>query len=434
LLTVAELESVRDHSVPLRLATLKRQEVLLSNWSARNEENARRARRALLGVQNSRKAFDGRLAGLLDPALFSSKNKQESEFKSALKGKPEFEDALAAYDKIAAATKVLAAQARRAGLLEGGQGFDCDCFQLARALLRAAEERPKPNGERLREFSESGKASLELGLFSEKPIYPDLEILRLTDSLTVLSTQLGVDDPLVQKILAGKPPRDRAVELINGTSVREVAFRRKLYDGGTSLVSNANDPMIELARVIDPESRALRKVAEEQDEIKQQAHAAISRARNALLGTAGYPDATFTLRLSFGTVEGYQSEGKTVPPFTTFADLYERDRAMKDKPPFDLPSSWIKRRSRLKLTTPFNFVNSCDIIGGNSGSPVVNRNGDFVGIIFDGNLESLPWDYGYNSRQGRAIAVDSASIIAALDDVYGTKSLLKEIMSDSHVK
>jgi len=184
----------------------------------------------------------------------------------------------------------------------------------------------------------------------------------------------------------------------------EVAFRRKLYEGGADAVSAANDPMIELARLMDPDARALRKVSEEQDEVKQQAHAAISRARNALLGTSGYPDATFTLRLSFGTVKAYQEEGKQVPAFTTLSDLYERAREMKHQPPFELPPIWEKRRARLNLATPFNYVSTCDIIGGNSGSPVVNRAGEFVGIIFDGNIESLPWQFAYSDAQGRAVA------------------------------
>ena len=225
----------------------------------------------------------------------------------------------------------------------------------------------------------------------------------------------------MQKVLAGKSPHDRAVELIDGTHVREVAFRRRLYEGGAAAVSAANDPMIELARLVDPEARALRKVAEEQDEAKQQAHAAISRARNALLGTSGYPDATFTLRLAFGTVKGYEEDRKPVPAFTTLGGLYERASEMKNRPPFELPAVWEKRQANLNLATPFNFVSTCDIIGGNSGSPVVNRAGEFVGIIFDGNLESLPWDYAFDDKQGRATSVDSASIIEALDKVYDVR-------------
>ena len=338
-------------------------------------------------------------------------------------------NALFAYDKIAQATAVLAAQAVRYSMLEGGQGFNCESFRLARTLLRAGEERPKPNGDRLREYSDSGKLSLELALFSEEPIYSDLEILTLSDSLTFLAAQLGATNDLVQKVLAGKSPRDRAVELISTTKVRDVAFRKQLYEGGAAAVTAARDPMIELARLVDPAARALRKVSDEQNEIKQQAHAAIARARNALLGNGGYPDATFTLRLAFGTVKGYEEDGKPVSAITTMAGLYQRAREMNNRAPFDLPPLWEKRKSSVKLSTPLNFVSTCDIIGGNSGSPVVNRAGEFVGIIFDGNLESLPWDYAFSDKQGRATSVASPAILEALNQVYRTKPLARELVA-----
>ncbi len=428
LLTVPELVYLRDHALPNRLSTLKRQEVLLEAWSARSEENARRAKEDLFGIKNSRKAIDGRLAGLLDPELMGGKIQAEDGFKTRLRSTAGQEEALSAYEKIAAATETTAAQAKRYNLLEGGQGFGADSFGLARTLLRAGDERPKPNGERLREFSESARASLEFSLFSEKPIYADLEILLLTDSLTFLATSLGGDDPVVTRVLAGKSPRDRAGELIQKTKVRDVAFRKKLYDGGAAAVTAANDPMIELARTIDTEARALRKVIEEQSEVKQQAQAAIARARNALLGTAGYPDATFTLRLSFGVIRGYEEDGRPVPATTTLDGLYGRAREMKNRAPFDLPPRWAKRKSRLSLQTPYNFVSTCDIIGGNSGSPVVNRAGEFVGIIFDGNLQSLPADYAFSERQGRATSVHSAAIHEALSKVYGVKALVRELV------
>jgi len=427
LLTVAELEDLRDRSVPFRLDSLKRREVLLGAWSARNEENARRAEGMLFGVKNGRKRLDGELAGLLEPELFAAKTKVEADFKAQLAGKDEFKPALVAYDRISDATKILAAEMKRHALLESAQAFSCESFRIARTLLRAGDERPKPNGDRLNEFSDSARTSLELALFSKKPIYTDLETLTLADALTFAATELGVDDPLIQKILAGKSPRDRAVELINGTRVRDVAFRKTLYDGGASAVSAANDPMIELARLVDPESRALRKVAETQNEAKQQAHAAIAHARNSLFGLTGYSDATGTLRLSFGVVKGYEEDGQAIPAFTTFSGLFARAAEMKNRPPFDLPSPWQERRSRLDGKTPFNFVSTCDIIGGNSGSPVVNRAGQFVGIIFDGNLQSLSWDFAFNDRQGRATSVDSAAILAALKDVYGARELVSEL-------
>lgn len=427
LLTVAELEYLRDQGLPFRLNSLKRMEVLLEAWSARGEENARRAKDELFGVKNSRKALDGRLGGLLDPELMGAKVKAEEAFKARLKTSAEHEAALAAYDKIAAATKTVAAQATRQNFLEAGLGFNCDSFGIARTLLRAGDERPKPNGERLREFGESGKASLELSLFSEKPIHTDLEILTLADSLTFFAGQFGANDPLVQKVLAGKSPRARAVELISGTKVRDVAFRKKLYEGGASAVSAARDPMIEVARAVDAEARSLRKVFEEQTEVKQQAQAAIARARNAVLGTAGYPDATFTLRLAFGVVKGYEEDGQQIPAITTFEGLYGRAKEMKNRPPFDLPPRWEKAKSKLNLRTPYNFVSTADIIGGNSGSPVVNRAGEYVGIIFDGNLPSLPWDYAFSDRQGRATSVHSASMIEALNKVYNAKKVAQEL-------
>ena len=430
LLTMAELDNLRDQGLPYSLARLKRQEVMLGNWSARSEENARRAREYFFGVQNSRKAIDGRLAGLLDPDLMGAKIKAEADFKAQLAAKPDFSGALDAYDKIANATKTLALQATRYALLERGDGFNSGSFNIARTLLRAGEERPKPNGDRLREYSDADKVSLELGLFSTEPIYTDMEILMLSDSLTFFATQLGGDDSLVQKVLAGKSPHERAVELINSTKVREVAFRKKLYEGGADAVSATSDPMIELAGLIDPEARALRKVADAQRETKQQAHAAIGAAANALLGTGGsrYPDATGTLRLSFGTVKGYEEDGKQVAPFTTLAGLYGRANEMKERFPFDLPASWATGRKRLNLKTPLNFVSTADIIGGNSGSPVVNRAGEFVGIIFDGNIQSLPLDYAFEDKQARATSVDSAAILEGLDKIYHAKELVRELL------
>jgi len=187
--------------------------------------------------------------------------------------------------------------------------------------------------------------------------------------------------------------------------------------------------MVELARLVDALARALRKVSETQGEVKQQAHAAIARARNELLGTSGYPDATFTLRLAFGTVKGYEEDGRFVPPFATFAGLYKRAADFNNQPPFNLPLLWAKRKSRLDLKTPFNFVSTADTIGGNSGSPVVNRAGEFVGIIFDGNLQSLSWAYAFDDRQGRATSVHAAAILEALIKVYGARERARELVS-----
>ena len=427
LLTMDELEYQRSIALPYRMSLLKRRETLLIGWSARSEENARRAKEDLFGVQNSRKAFDGRLAGLYDPVLMGKKSAAEQAFRARLNADPKYSEAVAAYEKIHQAQSTLATLVPRYQLLEGRDGFNSESFVLARTLLRAAEERPKPNGERLEEFGESQKASLELSLFSERPIYPDYEITTLADSLTYLTEKLGFTDATVQRVLAGKSPRARAAELISKTQVRDVAFRKRLYKEGASAVIAANDPMIELARSIDEEARQLRKTAEAQQEVKRQAQGAIARARFALEGTGSYPDATFTLRLAYGPVAGYTEDGKPVPPFTTLAGLYQRAAEHQQKPPFDLPSRWIQRKSHLDLKTPFNFVSTADIIGGNSGSPVINRAGEFVGIIFDGNLQSLVLDYAYEDTQARATSVHSSAILEALTKVYGADDVAHEL-------
>jgi hypothetical protein len=432
LLTVPELEYTRDLQLPYIDSVLKRKEVLLIAWSARSEENARRAKDDLFSIQNSRKVRDGQLAALQDPVFFGTKVAAENAFKQQLADRADGKEALAAFARIAEAQQTIAGVALRARLFESApvyMGFHADSFMIARHLLRAGDERPKPNGERLREYSDARRESFEQDLFSDKPIHPDLEILTLGDSLTFLVEQLGAKDPFVQQILAGKSPRARAAELINTTQVRDVAFRRKLYEGGAAAVAAAKDPMIELARLVDPEARRVRKIVEAQTEIKQQAQAAIGKARFALQGTGTYPDATFTLRLSYGPVLGYEENGQHIPAMTTIAGLYARSAAQHNKEPFDLPPRWLAKKAAVDLNTPYNFVSTADIIGGNSGSPVVNRAGEFVGIIFDGNIQSLSGDYGYEDVQARALSVHSAGILEALRKVYEVPALANELVN-----
>ncbi|HUR57200.1 MAG TPA: S46 family peptidase [Opitutaceae bacterium] len=425
--TMAELTALRDVQYPYVNPRIKRIEVLLKNWSDRSEENARRAKDDLFGFQNSRKVYDGRQAGLYSAAIMGPKAAQEKSFKQQAGDRPEAAEIRAAFDRIADAVQAQNKIYRRYRLLEGGHAFMSDSFGTARALLRAGEERPKPNGDRLKEFGDARKESFELQLFSDKPVYADLEILLLSDALTLLAENLGFDDPLVQRVLNGQSPRERAATLINGTKVRDVAFRKKLYEGGASAVQAAKDPMIELARLVDAESRALRKQWEAADETRQQAHGVIEKARFAIEGPTRAPDATFTLRLSYGPVKGYEEAGRKFPAYTTFAGLYERNAEHKNREPFDLPKRWVEKKSALNLSTPFNFVSTEDIIGGNSGSPVINTAAEFVGIIFDGNLPSLVLDFAYEDVQARAISVDSRAIIEAMRKVYGVEALANEL-------
>jgi hypothetical protein len=313
-------------------------------------------------------------------------------------------------------------------MLEGARGFGSEYFHIARTLLRAAEERSKPNGERLREFRESNRESLELQLFSEEPLYDDFEQLKLADSLTFLTEKLGFTDPLVQKILAGKSPRDRASELVLGTKMKSVEVRKQLYKESPESFHKSDDAMIQLALLVDDPARAVRKIAEAQDEIKRQAYGQIAAAKFAIQGSSTYPDATFTLRLAFGQAKGYEEDGKQIPFQTTFAGLYERSAEHKNQPPFDLPPRWVDKKSALDLNTPFNFVSTADIIGGNSGSPTLNKNAEFVGIIFDGNLYSLVLDFIYTENKARALSVHSRSITEALRHVYNAPELVTELL------
>jgi len=428
LATVAELEYTRDIGYPYLMQRLYRMEVLLNAFSARSEENARQAKELLFSVQNSRKARLGGLGGLMDPAVMARKRAEEAKLREAAEKDPKLADAKGAWDKVAEVYKTRAKILKRHGMLEGGAAFASDLFGIARTLVRSAQERDKPQAERLREFIDSNKQPLELQLFSEEPIYEGFEILRLADSLASLSEQLGHDDPLVVKVLAGKSPVDRAAELVNGSKLKDVATRKKLYEDGLPAVTASKDPMIELALLVDPESRELRKVMEnEVEEPRRQAYAQIAKVKFALEGTSTYPDATFTLRLSYGPVKGYQEAGKKVAPITTVGGLYERSKGQNNKAPFDLPPLWAKKKDSINLDTPFNFVSTADIIGGNSGSPVVNKAGEVVGLIFDGNIQSLVLDFAYSDEQARAVSVCSQVITEALRKVYDASPLADEL-------
>jgi len=430
LATMAELEYARDVGFPFLLKRLFRNEVLLTAFSARSEENARQAKEMLFSIQNSRKARVGGMGGLMDPTLMARKAAEEKRIRDAAAAKPEFADALKAYDQIAKAQSVRRELIKPYTLIEGAAGFNSELFGIARTLVRAATEKGKPPAEKLREFIDSNKESLELGLFSEEAIHDDFEIVKLADSLTFLAEELGLEHPVVKAALAGKSPQARASELVLGTKLKDVAQRKKLYQDGAAAIDASNDPMILLAKAVDSEARALRKRMEnEVQEVTSQANLKISKVRFALDGTNTYPDATFTLRLSYGAVKGYEENGKKIPAFTNFAGLYQRSAEQKNKAPFDLPELWQKRKDYLNLETPFNFVSTADIIGGNSGSPVINKEGEVVGLIFDGNIQSLVLDFAYSDEQARALSVCSQAITESLKKVYEAHALAEELQS-----
>ena len=438
-LTLDELADMRDRYLPYVLRMFNRREVLGMAYSARSFENARKARDDLFGDQNNRKRYDGYLAGLLDPQIWSALQAREHKLRDTIARNPKSKSTISAYDRIKNAQAQIAKNAPLYNYLEqerpvtigyrGPRAFFGNLFKYARLLLRAVDESAKPNWERLPQFRDSARESLELELFSTEPIHDDYEILRLTDSLTDFACQFGAEDPLVEKVLDGKSPHARAVELISGTKLKGVAVRKDLYHKDAAALQAAHDPMLDLARLIDGPAREARKIYDAQDEMKKQAYAEIAKARFAIEGTGNYPDATFTLRLSYGRVRGYEQDGQQIPAFTDFAGLYQRSAEHDNKPPFDLPQRWIDRKANLNLATKFDFVSDADIIGGNSGSPVVNKANEFVGIIFDGNIQSLVLDCIYTNTQARAVSVDSAAITEALRKVYDAQPLVDELLS-----
>ncbi|MEP6710035.1 MAG: S46 family peptidase [Verrucomicrobiota bacterium] len=436
-LTVDEIADRRDREVPNWLRLFNRREVMLLAWGQRTFENARRCRDDLFGDQNNRKRYDGYIAALLDPEIWSAIDAREKKLREAMARDPKLRSTLSAYDRIKKAQTELVKIAPRYDYLEqerpitvgyrGPRAFYGTLFKYARLLTRAVDERAKPNGERIPTFRDSAKESLELELFSTEPVYDDYEVLRLTDSLTDFAEKFGAGDPLVKQVLAGKSPRTRAVELVSGTKLKDVSVRKDLYGKDAAALQAARDPMLDVARIIDAPAREARKIHDAQEEIKQQAYAEIAKARFALEGTSNYPDATFTLRLSYGTVRGYEEEGKQIPAFTNFEGLYQRSVEHENQPPFDLPQRWTDKKGSLNLSTQFNFVSDADIIGGNSGSPVVNKANEFVGIIFDGNIQSLVLDCIFSDKQARAVSVDSAAISEALRKVYDANALADEL-------
>ena len=432
-LTVSELAKLRDDEVPYLLNMFYRRETFLHAWGSRSFENKRRAEQQTRSVENNRKRYEGYLAGLLDPDVWRAIEDRQNKLASAQGVTALFDKIKQAQDETAKVEPVYNYFEQFRGRAEAAyrapRAFNSALFEYARRLLRHGDEMTKPNGERSPEFRDSYKESLELELLSSHPVYDDFEIVRLTDSLTDMADRFGANDALVKQVLAGKSPVDRATELVTGSKLKDVLFRKQLYDGGAAAVSAAKDPMIDLARLVDAPAREARKVFEAQDEIKQQAYAEIAKARFAQEGTNTYPDATFTLRLSYGTVRGYEESGKKIPAVTTTTGLYQRGAEHNNQPPFDIPKRWLDRKSKLNPNTPFNFVSDADVIGGNSGSPVVNKNNEFVGIIFDGNIQSLVLDCIFSDKQARAVSVDSAAISEALEKVYDAKPLLDELMS-----
>jgi hypothetical protein len=430
--TVNHLRFLRDVAFPDQLNIIRRREVTLKVFSDGSLENARRANDELFGYQNSRKARLGGLAGLQTPSIMDAKRQAETSLRQAVDSDPKLKELRGAWDEVDAALAEWRKIFVDYTLYERAMAFNSELYGIARGLVRLADESAKPNNDRLREYAEAGLDSLKQQLFSEAPIYPDLESTKLADSLSYLLEQTGdrkdVNHDLVKQIMANLSPGARAAELVSGSKLADVEVRKKLAEGGVAAIAASDDPMIVLARTIDPTARAVRKLYEEKvEEPLRQAYAKIAQAKFAIEGTSTYPDATFTLRLAFGQVKGYDEGGKQVKPWTTIGGTYPHAEEHGSVYPFKLPESWLEKKSKLNLETPFNFVSTADIIGGNSGSPVVNRKGEVVGLIFDGNIQSLVLDFVYTDHIARAVSVHSAAIMEALRKVYNANELADEL-------
>jgi hypothetical protein len=431
LLTMAELNSLKDVQISYMIGMLTRRDKILHDFAAQSNENARVASGQIFGIENSLKVYKGRRAGLEDHELMGKKAAAELKLRAAVNAdhKLKAEDA-SAWDEVARAVKSRSQLFFPYTFIERSTGFSSQLAQYARTLVRITAEKQKPNPQRLIEFSEARLPSLQQRLFSTAPVYRSLDVATLTDSLALMQEKLGSDDPTVKRVLNGKTPAEAAKSYIDGSKLDDPAVRKQLYEGGADAVAASTDSLIVLMRDIDPRARELRKQWDDKvDAVIRLNSTKIAKVRFAVEGTNSYPDATFTLRLSYGTIKGYEQNGKHIKPYTNVRGAFKHARANGNKGDFELPKSWDDAKSKLDLKTPMNFVHTSDIIGGNSGSPTVDRRGEVVGIIFDGNIESLPWDFSYDDRQGRAVSVDSRDILESIRKIYHAGSLADELVN-----
>ena len=426
LVTYSYLVSLRDDTLASIITLLKNRIAVLKDYAARDPEQSRQATTLIFGLENSRKVFEGRRDGLQDKNLMEKKRKEDEEFRGKVDANPEWKKE---YSSAWSLEEDALQKARPRIKQQFFRSTDSQLSLLATQIVTYVAEIKKPDGERLPGFHDSQLDSLKQRLFSPAPIYPEMEIARMTGALELDVKELGADDAFLKAVLDGRSPKEAANYLVGGTKVADPAFRKSLVEDGQAAVDASTDPMIAMARRIDPIRREQIKWFETNvQSVQQRSGELLGKARFAVYGKNTYPDATFTLRLSYGQVLGYPMNGTVAPYKTTFYGLYDRAASFDYKVPFDLPKRYVDGKDKLDLTTPFNFVTTNDIIGGNSGSPVVNREGDIVGLIFDGNIESLVGDFVYDSYQNRAVAVHTGGMTEALKKLYGAQKLVDEMM------
>jgi hypothetical protein len=425
LATLAQITFDRDVADPLLLESFKSRIDVREQYSKRGAEPARQAASEIFGLQNAQKAIKGSRDALLSTHTFQKKEKDENEFRSLVTANPQWKQQFGgAWDDIAAAERKYESRFK----FRLYRDLDSRIAQLAQNIVEYVSEIKKTAEERLPGYQEAELDSVRLRLFSPAPVYPEFEKAKIAGSLRFGPQQLGNDDPFFKVALDGKTPEEAAGELVSGTKISDPGVRKQLVEGGEAAVNASTDPMIVLARKLDPIRREMTKWRDENvTSVLQRAGEQLGKARFVVYGKSTYPDATFTLRLSYGQVKGYPMNGTIAPPKTTFYGLYDRASSFNDRGPFVLPARYDRARTKLSLATPLNFVTTNDVVGGNSGSPVVNREGELVGLIFDGNIESLAGDYVYDETFNRAVAVHSAALTEVLRKLYDVGALLKEL-------
>jgi hypothetical protein len=425
-LTVSQLAFERDTMFPSTMPDIAEFRGLMEQFATQGPEQAREADEPVFFVANTFKAYFGRQGALMDPEFFGTKVKEEQRLRQAVAADPKLAAYASAWDDIAQIQVVRAQLSTRRAATNAF--LRSDLFNYAITLVRASAERAKPNGERLPEYTDQGLVRVQQRISAPIPVYKDMEELGIAWVFTSIRRNLGADDPFVRKILGKESPEQLAHRLVSGTHLDDVKFREALYTGGQAAIAASTDPMIVFTMSIDPDLRAVRKEYEAKVDAPTRAAAErIAKARFAIYGTSVDPDATFTPRLSYGAVKGFtDAQGQSVAPYTTIGGLFDRATGAE---PYVLPPSWLSAKSSIDLATPMNLSTTNDIIGGNSGSPLINKNAEIVGLVFDGNIFSLGGDYGYDAAKNRSVAVDSRALLQGLRKVYHLSRIADEVES-----
>jgi hypothetical protein len=428
-LTVAEVLLLRDRIYPLRFAATSMYRDALHVYARQSPEADRRALNAIHGTENYLKALTGETRALGTAELIAAKRADEEGLRTSARAEIDAgrfrwtsEDPWQRIDR------AVALHAARADELEAIDYTYGTLLRSANDIVALAYEGRRPDGERLKDYREARAARLRRQIAGDSPWYKDLETVRLASFIERASKVLGAQHPFVVGLTKGESPRAAAKRLIDGTRLDEAAERRRLLEGGAATVDASDDALLVALRDVYPIWSRLKRMLQDDIEGQQEkGYDEIARLKTHLGGAAQAPDATGSLRLGFGTVKGYDRDGVLTPWTTTFHGLYDRYAALKSHPYFDLPPRWKNAASKLRLDTPLVFVTTVDIIGGSSGSPLVNRDGELVGVLFDGNLEELGNRFVYSDRGARSLAVDVRAMVEALDKVYGAQELLGEL-------